>query len=71
MGVKYDITRLQRYASHPVICNNVHMGRALGGLSLISMLALYMIQHSFLIHLGVPNTMKNLVTGYAQCDRVV
>jgi len=39
--------------------------------SLISMLALYTIQHSFLIHLGVPNTMKNLVTGYAQCDRVV
>jgi hypothetical protein len=44
---------------------------ALGGVSLISMLALYMIQHSFLIHLGVPNTMKNLATGYAQCDRVV
>jgi len=39
--------------------------------SLISVLALNMIQYSFLIHLGVPNTMKNLVTGYVQCDRVV
>jgi hypothetical protein len=47
------------------------MGRVLGEVLLISVLALYMIQHSFLIHYGVPNTMENLVTGYAQRDRVV
>lgn len=56
-----DITRLQRYVSHPVICKYVHMDGALGSMSLISLPPLYMIQHSFLIHLGVPNTMKNLV----------
>jgi len=27
--------------------------------------------HSFLIQLGVPTTVKNLVKGYDQCERVV
>jgi hypothetical protein len=28
-------------------------------------------KHSFLIQLGVPTTVKNLVTGYAQCEKDV